>query len=755
MLRQQDKMAQQSESVSAAATTAASPLPTIVLIGNPNTGKSTLFHALTGLRQHVGNYPGVTVERRVGRMQCGGREFEVVDLPGTYSLAPRSPDEMLSINVLLGRDPAEREPDLVVCVVDASNLERNLFLVSQLLDLHLPMVVALNMTDVARRKGTHIDCDRLAEILGVPVVPVQANRRRGIEELKQAICRQAGRCPKRIHDPFSVSLRERLDRLRQSCPDDCSLKRFAMNRMLFDCDGYITSQFRDQIDPEFAEAIDRERKQLEQETGQTSVESESLARFTWIKQQLEDVVRQTDGPARSWSDRLDYWLTHGLVGFPVVFVTMALMFQLVFWLADPASALIDYGTAQAAEWVDSIVPPGTLNSLLIDGVINGVGSVLVFLPQIAFLFLVIALLEDCGYLSRAAFLADRLLSRVGLSGMSLIPLLSSFACAIPGIMATRVIRDHRERLVTILIAPLMSCSARLPVYVLFISAFVPGPAWIKGVVMLAMYLVGIVTAIVVAWVLRRFVFRTGVSSFVLELPEYKIPDVRNVLFRIWEGCSAFVRDAGTIIFAVTILVWAAAYFPHSDSRIPAPVKQRQAELSRQLAELNPEDDQAAELQLELARVDHQLQAFYLQDSFLGRAGRWIEPVVRPLGWDWRIGSAVIASFPAREVVVSTVGVLFGLGSDQDEGSQSLRETLKRATWDSPDPELNGRPLFTLPVALSIMVFFALCAQCVSTLAVIWRETNQARWAVFTFVYMTGLAYVAAFLTYQIGNRLMG
>lgn len=747
-------MSQQPDSSSATLGAATVRTPTIVLIGNPNTGKSTLFHALTGLRQHIGNYPGVTVERRVGRMRCGGREFEVVDLPGTYSLAPRSPDEMLSINVLLGRDPADREPDLVVCVVDASNLERNLFLVSQLLDLELPMVVALNMTDVAQRKGVRIDCNRLAEVLGVPVVPVQANRRRGVEELKQSICHQAGQRPSRIHDPFSAALRERLDRLRKSCPDDCSLKRFAMTRMLFDCDGYITGQFRDQIDPEFAAAIERERKQLEQETGQTSVESESLARFTWIKQQLADVVTTTEGGTRSWSDRLDYWLTHPVAGFPVVFVTMALMFQLVFWLAEPASALIDYGSAQAAEWVNAVVPQGTLNSLLIDGVINGVGSVLVFLPQIAFLFLVIALLEDCGYLSRAAFLADRLLSRVGLSGMSLIPLLSSFACAIPGIMATRVIRDHRERLVTILIAPLMSCSARLPVYVLFISAFVPGPAWVKGMVMLAMYLVGMVTAVAVAWVLRRFVFRTGVSSFVLELPEYKIPDVRNVLFRIWEGCSAFVRDAGTIIFAVTILVWAAAYFPHSDSVIPSSLAARQAELSQQMTELTPGDERETALRLELAQIDHQVQALYLKNSFLGRAGHWVEPVVRPLGWDWRIGSAVIASFPAREVVVSTVGVLFGLGSDLDEGSQTLRETLKRATWDSDDPELNGRPLFNLPVALSIMVFFALCAQCVSTLAVIWRETNQARWAVFTFVYMTGLAYIAAFLTYQIGIRIV-
>ena len=726
----------------------------IVLIGNPNTGKSTLFFALTGIRQQTGNYPGVTVQRHVGRFHVDGQSMELVDLPGTYSLAPRSPDEMLSINVLLGHHPADRPPELVLCVVDASNLERNLFLVSQLLDLQLPMVVALNMSDVAERSGTRIDFERLQEILGVPVVPIQAHRRIGIDRLKRAIADQIGKQPDRLHDPFSVSIRQRLERLRAACPDDCRLKRFAMTRMLFDCDGYITDQFRDQIDEPFAQVIESERKQMEQETGQTSVESESLARYEWIKRQMAEVVEHDAAAGPRWSDRLDYWLTHPGVGLLVALITMAVMFQLVFWLAEPASAVIDAGTGLAAQAVNTWVPPGTLHSLLIDGIINGVGSVLVFLPQIAFLFLVIALLEDCGYLARAAFLADRFLSRVGLSGVALIPLLSSFACAIPGIMATRVIRDPRERLVTILIAPLMSCSARLPVYVLFISAFIPEPVWLKGVTMLVMYLIGIVAAIGVAWLLRWFVFRSTVSSFVMELPSYKIPDPRNILFRMWEGCRSFVQDAGTIIFAVTVLVWAAAYFPHSESAIPGAVRQQRSAVQQTLAGLPPGSAERDLQRIRLREIDNQIQAIHLQNSFLGRAGRWIEPAVRPLGWDWRIGSAVIASFPAREVVVSTVGVLFGLGSDQDEGSESLRATLRKVTWQSDDPRLDGQPLFTLPVALSIMVFFALCAQCVSTLAVIRRETNRIGWALFSFGYMTCLAYLAALVTYQVGSLLV-
>ncbi len=728
--------------------------PTIVVLGNPNTGKSTLFNVLTGVRQQTGNYPGVTVERRSGKLLVSNKQFHLVDLPGTYSLSPQSPDEMLTINALLGRTPSQHEPDLVLCVVDANNLERNLFVVSQVLDLHLPTVIALNMTDIAERNGIQIDADKLGEILGVCVVPIQAKNRKGIDALKNAIEANIGKKPLVEHDPFSTSIKSRLSHLKDACPDDCSLKRFAMTRMLFDRSGYIVEQFKDQVDQEFAKVISAEQSRIEKESGQTVAENESQARFDWIKAQLDSVIQKSNPRNWSWTNRLDKWLTHPIWGLIIAVVTMVILFQLVFWIAEPASAAIDWSTSIAGDWISSIVPEGAFQSLLIDGVVNGVGSVLIFLPQIAFLFFILAVLEDCGYLARAAFLTDKYLSRLGLSGITLIPLLSSFACAIPGIMATRVIKNPRERLITILVAPLMSCSARLPVYVLLIAAFVTGPAYLKGVTMLGMYLIGIVTAIIVAWILKTFVLKTGTSSFVMELPSYKVPSIRNIWQRMFDGSWAFVRDAGTIIFAVTILVWAAAYFPKSDSNIPPAIQLQQTQLQEAFDLSTEGSEDRNQIQSELAKIDNQIAALHLENSYLGRAGHFIEPVVKPLGWDWRIGSAAIASFPAREVIVSTLGVLFGLGADTEAESESLQSTLKNAKWQGDDPRWVGKPLFTLPVALSIMVFFALCAQCVSTLAVIKRETNSYFWPAFTFTYMTVLAYVAALLTFQIGSRIL-
>ena len=729
----------------------------VVLLGNPNTGKSTLFNALAGLSQRTGNYPGVTVEKKSGQFQSRDRTFEVVDLPGTYSLAPHTPDEMLSVNVLLGRPPLGHEPDVIVCVVDASNLERNLFLVSQVLDLNRPTVVAMNMTDVAVKRKLVIDAERLGELLGVTVVPIQANRRRGLEQLKQAIAGATEQEFNRIHDPFEPEIRARIERLMNACPSDCKLKRFALTRMLFDSDGYMVRQMQDLVDQNLQDALTREQQEM-RAAGDFST-SESASRYSWIKRQLAESVQQTDPDQRRWTDRVDSVLTHPLSGLLIAAVVMVMVFQVVFWAAEPASNAIDWLTGAVTGVVDQLfirwtgAADGVLYSLIVDGLIAGVGGVLVFLPQIVMLFMILAILEDSGYLSRAAFLTDKYLSRLGLSGITLIPLLSSFACAIPGVMATRVIKNERERLVTILIAPLMSCSARLPVYTLLIAAFVPaGTFWgfgYQGLTMFAMYMVGIVVAIGVAFVLKKTILKFGTSSFVMELPEYKVPSLRSIARRMYDGGWAFVKDAGTVIVAATILVWAAAYFPRTDAQLTPGLLDRQAQLESRLADGDTLGDQRESVESELALVSNQIDSEYLRNSFLGRAGRMVEPVVKPLGWDWRIGSAAIASFPAREVIVSTMGVLFGLGGDVDEESESLRASIVSATWDGTD-----RPLFTLPVALSIMVFFALCAQCVSTLAVIKRETNSWGWPVFTFVYMTVLAYVAALITFQVASRMV-
>lgn len=719
---------------------------TVVVLGNPNAGKSTLFNGLTGVKQHVGNYPGVTVEKRNGLISINDEQYELVDLPGTYSLAPNSPEEMLAVKILLGKPPAEKKPDVILCVIDGSNIQRNLFLVSQVLELHQPTVVAVNMIDVAKRDGIEIDCEKLQSLLGVPVVPVQAKRREGFEELKQAIAKSRNRSPEFVHDPFEASMKDRIEHLEATCPNDCELKRFAVTRMLFDTDGFMSDQLKAEVGPDTLKRVATEKLEMENSEGAV-FESESNARYAWITRHRDDFVKQT-GPVRSSSitSRLDGWLTHPIWGLCVALVVVVLLFQLVFWIADPASTMIDWFNGTLAAVVNSVVPAGTLNSLLVDGLINGVGSVLIFLPQILLLFFILALLEDTGYLARAAFLMDRFLSKIGLSGVTLFPLLSSFACAIPGIMATRVIKNDRERLVTILIAPLMSCSARLPVYVLLIATFVPEKSYLggllglRGLTMLAMYSIGIVVAIVVAWVLRRTFIKSPPTSFVLELPSYKVPSLRNIWQRMFDGGWSFIRDAGTIIVAVTILVWAAAYFPRINADNPP------AELANDFATVaRLEADGESSDELELAK--NNIAAFHLRQSYLGRSGKLIEPVVKPLGWDWRIGSAAIASFPAREVVVSTMGVIFGLGSEVDEESDTLRGQLSSATWEGTD-----RPLFTLPVALSLMVFFALCAQCVSTLAVIKRETNSWFWPIFSFVYMTVLAYIGALVTYQVLSR---
>lgn len=735
---------------------------TVALIGNPNTGKSTLFNALAGVRQRTGNYPGVTVEKKVGRVEFHEQLFSIVDLPGTYSLAPRSPDEMIAVDVLLGRRNEVARPDVVVCIVDASNLERNLYLISQVLELACPTVLALNMVDVAEDKGLTLDVDRLRKQLGIPVVEIQANRKRGLAELKESIANSVGAKAVTPESPFSREFQGEVDKLVSEAQNSGGkLPRYLAERLLLDTSGYLQQIDLPGVDTKFLEHVAKARERLA-EIGQLVPAVEAMSRYAWASQVLEGVVQQPPQERHSLSDRIDKFLTHRLWGTLVFVALMIVMFQSVFYVAEPASWAID----QLNGWLSGLViaglAEGPLRSLLIDGVIAGVGGVLVFLPQIFTLFLFIAILEDCGYMSRAAYLMDRLMCRVGLSGKSFIPLLSSFACAIPGIMAARVIENRRDRLTTILVAPLMSCSARLPVYVLLIAAFIPntkllgGLLGLQGLTMFAMYAIGIVAAVIVALILKKTILRGPTPAFVMELPSYKIPGLGTVLYRMLDRGWAFVRRAGTLIFAVTIIVWAAAYFPRNADDIPPEMFEQQERLENEIAKLEAgseqldqdrpaRDQELAALTTQAAEIDNKIEGAYLKNSILGRIGQFVEPVVKPLGWDWKIGCAAIASFPAREVVVATLGVIYNLGSEEDEESESLRTTLRNAKWEGTD-----RPVFNVPVALSIMVFFALCAQCASTLAVMKRETNSWRWPIFTFVYMTTLAYVAALLTYQIG-----
>ncbi len=715
---------------------------TVAFVGNPNTGKSTLFNALTGFRQRVANYPGTTVERRCGLLRAR-TDVELVDLPGAYSLAARGADEAIVMDALLGKS-GQRKPDLIVSVVDAANLGRNLFLTTQLLELGIPLVVALNMMDLAEAFGVRIDPAALSAELGVPVTPVVAIKQVGIEALTQAIDEAVDQPCSHHCASFPDCVCAELDglcsTLSSGACEGVFPSRIEAMQTLLDPGGYHESRLVQRCGKGLAEELTERRRRIAS-AGESLVEIEARVRYAWIDRVLQNVVTHSTHPRRSRTELADRVLTHPVLGLIVLLILMGACFQSVYAWAAPVMDFIDGSVAAIGQWLTRWLPDGALESLAVNGVVAGVGAVVIFLPQILVLFLFIAILEDCGYMARAAFLLDRWMRLFGLNGKSFIPLLSSFACAVPGILSTRTIEDRRDRFVTILIAPLMSCSARLPVYVLMIGAFVPAVPLLGGLIglqaatLLAMYFVGAAVAIPVAWLLKKTVLKGPGQSFLLELPSFKWPTPRVVFFRVYEQGRAFCTSAGTMIFAVAIVIWALGYYPHPASIAADHEAMRMAARGAQLAE-----DALTE---RLASINQQEAGAYLRQSLLGRMGLAIEPLVEPLGWDWRIGTAAIASFPAREVVVATLGTIYNLGSDLDENSAGLRATLQAATW--PD----GRPVFNLAVALSLMVFFALCCQCGATLATIRRETGSWSWPVLTFVYMTGLAYVGALATYRL------
>jgi ferrous iron transport protein B len=673
---------------------------TVALLGNPNVGKSTLFTALAGIPTRVGNYPGVTVEEKVGRFVHGGRTIDLVDLPGTYSLVPQGPDERVAVDVLLGRMDGVARPDCILVVADATNLERNLFLATQALEVGLPVVVALSLADVADRRGITIDVAELSRRLGCPVVRVAPPTGEGLVAVRDRVLEAVAAEPPRPL-PLTVA------------------------------------------------------------GGRPPAAAEAIARYAAIERLLAGVVGGL-ADARRREDRIDALLTHPLWGTLLFAAVMLGMFAAIFWAAPPLMELISVAMDGVAAYVGGLLPDGPIRSLVVDGVLAGVAGSVVFVPQIALLFLFIALLEGCGYLARAAYLMDRLLIGVGLSGKSFIPLLSSFACAIPGIMAARTIENRRDRLITILVAPLMSCSARLPVYLLLCGAFVPdraaGLPWLplRAAVLAGLYALGVVVAAAVSLVLSRTAFRGPPQPFVMELPAWRWPQPAVVVERAREAAWSFLKNAGTLIVAISIVLWALMNYPRDERAIEADVASLRVALGERLTAAD-DDPARDELGAQLAALDtpEGLEAARRgaaqRQSWLGRAGRLVEPVVKPLGWDWRIGCAALASFPAREVVLGTLGVIYNLG-DVDtgdvEGATALERRLKAARWDG-----TNRPVFTLPVALSIMVFFALCAQCASTLVVIGRETGSRLWPVVTFTYMTALAWLGAFAIYRIGLTL--
>ncbi|MBW7933460.1 MAG: ferrous iron transport protein B, partial [Gemmatimonadaceae bacterium] len=711
------------------------------ILGNPNAGKSTLFNALTGLRQKVANYPGVTVEKKTGACDLpDGTRPELIDLPGSYSLQPASPDEMVVRDVLLGLQPDTPPPDLIVFVVDATNLDRHLYLALQVIELGRPVIVACNMMDLADARGLRVDIAALERQLAVPVVGISAAKGQGLDTLKALMTRDVEPSSRYFRE-WPTHLQRVIERLEHRLPrrdglPDRARRDLAVALLLDHGDDDALER---SVDPGLlADAHLLARRLDEFSPGWRS--GDVTGRYAAISQIVSAAVQLPGGSRRdARREAIDRVLTHRVFG-PVIFVVlMGAVFQSVFAWAQPLMDLIDWGMTHVGNAVGSVMAEGPLRSLVVDGVIAGVGTTLTFVPQIAILFLFLSILEDTGYMARAAFIMDRVMSRVGLSGRSFIPLLSSFACAIPGIMATRSIDNRRDRFATIMIAPFMSCSARLPVYALLIGAFVPnkwiGFVTLPGLTLFAMYFIGIIAAIVVAWVLKRTVLRGGFPLYVMELPPYRMPSWRSVFITVKDRSVLFTRNAGTVILAITVVLWFLASYPKGGDAVRALESQRAAAV-------------AVADSAQVQALDRQIASTALEQSFAGRAGKLIEPAIAPLGFDWRIGIGLITSLAAREVMVSTMATVFNLESG-DADVQPLRRSLREAV-----DARTGRLAYSPLTGLSLMVFYVLACQCMSTLAVVRRETNSWRWPIAMLVMMNTMAWLASFAVYQ-GGRMMG
>ncbi len=693
---------------------------TVALVGNPNSGKTTLFNALTGLNQKVANFPGITVDKKVGACQISQLasknkiDTEFIDLPGTYSLYPKSMDESISFQVLC--DPKnEHHPDVNIIIVDASNLKRSLCLATQVIDLKTPCILALNMMDLIENDGVEIYLKLLEEKLGVAVVPINARKKIGIGNLKQAILNVQERenknsfvdiknlCPNLIED---------IQKLLNKASD--------YNAFQIACNYKTITGFSKQ-DKAKLDNIISEHKFIAKRLQAT----ETVRRYKAIDQLLEECVEYPENSKNnSLTQKLDNILTHPIYGFAIFLGVLFLIFQAVFSWSEYPMEIIDNFIYQLSQFVANSLPEGALNSLIVDGIIAGLGGIVIFVPQIAFLFAFIAVLEDTGYMSRVSFITDKLLRGFGLSGRSIIPLLSGAACAIPAVMSARTISNWKERIITIMVVPLMSCAARLPVYTLLISMMIPAEQkWfifnLQGLTMMGFYLIGFVSAILIAWLMKYIIKSKERSYFVMEMPTYKTPDWRTVFYTIIEKVKVFLIDAGKIIIAISVVLWAlSSYGPSS----------KFDEIERKY-----QNTENAEVVIASEK---------LESSYAGIIGKSIEPVIAPLGFDWRIGISLITSFAAREVFVGTMSTIYSVG-DADN-TKSIREKL----MSHKNPE-TGEAFFTPAVALSLMLFYAFAMQCMSTLAIVFRETNGWKWPVIQFIYMSALAYLASFVAYQL------
>ena len=772
-----------------------SPQLHVALTGNPNCGKTTLFNALTGLRAKVGNYAGVTVERKEGALK-GAAGITILDLPGTYSLSPKSLDEEVSRDILFHRLDDVPAPALVVVVVDASNLERNLYYATQVIELGYPTILGLNMTDVAEQNGHTVNAAALAQQLGVPVLPLIASVGEGVAALTQEIVATLGR---RRGDEalsqksesalfgaqpaaFAAELSVLSTALVKAFPRRWTAPQAEALLLLSDDKALASSTAH--YPAELAAAVTAARARLEA----AGVDWRTVAieaRYARIADIIAASVTEEVMTHETMSDRLDRVFTHRVWGIAIFVGLMWLLFQSIFTFAKVPMDFLSNTVDGFGGWVGGLMAPGDLNDLLVNGVIKGVGAVVIFLPQILLLFLFISLLEDTGYMARAAFLMDRLMSRVGLHGKSFIPMLSSYACAIPGIMAARTIETPKDRLVTILVAPLMSCSARLPVYAVLIAACVPdlklgGVIGLQGLTMLSMYLLGTVMALVMAWVFKKTLLKGETPMLIMELPPYKRPVATTILRHMWDRSKLFLRRAGTVILGINIVLWFLATYP-KNAELEQKFENRRSELVQTvrpgITDKRAVETEIAQLKMvfkdlstnaittvfpdnhvalgalyeKLEALEKEEQGAKLRHSFAGRLGHLIEPAIAPLGFDWKMGIGIVASFAAREVFVSTMSVVYNVG-DTDAGDEAATTSLAKTLRE--EKRADGTPAYTTLVGVTLMVFYVFALQCVSTIAVVRRETNSWKWPLFQLLYMTALAWGMAFITYQ-GGKLLG
>ena len=717
----------------------------IAIAGNPNTGKTTLFNALTGHRARVGNYPGITVERRMATIPLGSAAtgnpdvIDVLDIPGTYSLLARTAEEQLALDSMLGLGDLPR-PDAVVVCVDATNLVRSLYLALQVQEMGLRVIVALTMSDEAGPAAP--DPRALSRVLDCEVVPVLARKRVGLDNLREAMARALRSEAPALEDAArwrwtpSDDLARRIDEVRATLPAAWPQTRSMALWALMSLGGDGDDDELERIDPAVRAAV---RAAADSPERACAIDDEVIeARYRWLDEQVGPLMRAK--PDRSRTERVDRILLHRVAGFGVFLAIMFVVFQSLFAWADPAITMVEGVFGWLGDQVEDMFPDSILRDFVVDGLIAGVGSVLVFLPQILLLFFFLGLMEDSGYLARVAYLMDRLMKSMNLHGRAFVPMLSGFACAVPAILATRTMERRRDRLLTMMVVPLMTCSARLPVYTLVIASLYPagsvlGIFPVQGLLMVLMYLFSTVTALCAAWVLSRSLkpLRARRLPFVIELPPYRLPRLQDVLRHMWERSRLFLSEAGTVILVCTVVLWALLSFP------------------RTLPEDAPRYDDliaAAESEEARAELENERAGERLRQSYGGRLGHAIEPAIEPLGFDWKVGIGIIGAFAAREVFVSTLGVVYSAGSEVDEDSATLRERIRA------EKRADGSHVYTPLMGLSLMIFFALACQCMSTLAVVKRETGGYRWPAFLFAYMTALAWIASFVVYQ-GGRLLG